>query len=169
MKGLSPRYAGGIAKEAMKGTLPTGRAAARLGCAKQHVNRLRRRYAAEGRGSDRRPLSRQIPGAQFQAFPREARGGWGVAVSYKAMCRILASAGMPSPERQRKAKKENAHPTRPRRKGFGELAQIDASLHPRLGSGLPKAAPRGGIDDAAAPSWGSDSTTRKRSPGIAGR
>jgi hypothetical protein len=96
MKGLSPRYAGGIVKEAMK-RRPfdrAGRREARLRetIREQAQEKARRRRplgirprqrreeremegAAEDRGSDRRPPSRQIPGAQFQAFPREARGG----------------------------------------------------------------------------------------------
>jgi hypothetical protein len=154
------------------------------------VNKLKRRRAAEGpsasargnagkNGRWREPPKTgaataalhpgKYPGLNSRHFHEKLAEDEGIAVSYKAMHRILTSTGISSPKRQRKAKKENAHPTRPRRKGFGEPVQIDASLHPWFGSGLPKATPRGGIDDAAAPSWGSASTTGKRSPGIAGR
>jgi transposase len=169
MKGLSPRYVEGIVKEAVKGTLSTGQAAARLGCTKQYVNKLKRRYAAEGpsafvhgnAGKSRKwrtpkgveeaiiaLYSGKYAGLNFSHFLEKLNEDEGIKVGYRPLYRILTSAGMSSPKRRRKAKKENAHPTRPRRKGFGELVQIDASLHPRFGSGLPKATPRGGIDDA---------------------
>jgi transposase len=169
MKGLSPRCVEGIAKEAMKGTLSTGQAAARLGCTKQYVNKLKRRYATEdpsafvhgnagkSRGWRTPPkteaaiaalYSGKYPGLNFRHFHEKLAEDEGIVVSYKAMYRILTSAGISSPKRQRKAKKENARLTSPQRKGFGELVQIDASLHPWFGPGLPKATLHGGIDDA---------------------
>jgi transposase len=169
MKGLSPRYAEGIVKEAIKGTLSTGQAAARLGCTKQYVNKLKRRYAAEGAGCFangnsgkarkwRTPketeeaiialYSGKYGGLNFSHFLEKLNEDEGIKIGYRPLYRILTAAGVSSPKRQRKGKKENAHPTRPRRKGFGELVQIDASLHPWFGPGLPKATLHGGIDDA---------------------
>ena len=40
------------------------------------------------------------------------------------------------------------HPSRPRRENFGELVQIDASLHRWFGEGFPKATLHGAVDDA---------------------
>ena len=45
--------------------------------------------------------------------------------------------------------KENIHPLRERRKHFGELIQIDASIHPWFGMDKPKATLHGAIDDAS--------------------
>ncbi len=60
------------------------------------------------------------------------------------MYRILTEAGIISPKKHRAAKERAKHPSRPRRQGFGELVQIDASIHNWFGAAL-----HGAIDDAA--------------------
>ena len=51
MKKLSDSYVEGIIKKAISKTITTGQAAARLGCTKQYVNKLKRKYASEGKNA----------------------------------------------------------------------------------------------------------------------
>jgi len=62
--------------------------------------------------------------------------------------RILSENSIQSPKHKRKKSKKNIHTTRPRKKYFGELLQIDASLHNWFGINFPKATLHGAIDDA---------------------
>jgi len=52
-----------------------------------------------------------------------------VAVSYPTVYSILTAAGHRSPRAHRVRRAESLHPVRPRRKAFGELVQMDASVH----------------------------------------
>lgn len=168
MKGLSSKYAEGVIKEAIKGTLSTGQAAARLGCTKQYVNRLKRKYSEKGAGAfahgnagkpkkwrtppeaEKRVIalySGKYEGFNFRHFVEKLNEDEGLPILYKVAYRILTAAGFKSPKSQRKRKKENAHPSRPRRQCFGELLQTDASLHDWFETGE-KATLHGSIDDA---------------------
>ena len=49
MKRLNDSYVEGVIKKAANGKMTTGQAAARLGCTKQYVNKLKRKYEAEGK------------------------------------------------------------------------------------------------------------------------
>ena len=62
--------------------------------------------------------------------------------------RILIEAGFKSLKKQHKKKKKDIHPLRPRKENFGELLQIDASLHHWFGTDYPKATLHGAIDDS---------------------
>lgn len=69
-------------------------------------------------------------------------------VSRPAVYRILTEAGFVSPMCQRrKRKKEKAHPSRPRRKSFGQLVQVDATFCDFFGDGKTYAL-HAAIDDA---------------------
>ena len=71
-----------------------------------------------------------------------------ITISYRPLYRILTSAGFASPKAQKKKKKNNIHPLRDRRKTFGELLQIDASIHQWFKGSNLKYALHGAIDDA---------------------
>ena len=71
-----------------------------------------------------------------------------ITVSYNLVYRILTKNGLLSPKHQKLKHKENIHPLRERRKHFGELIQIDASIHNWFGDNLDKAGLHGAIDDA---------------------
>lgn len=53
-------------------------------------------------------------------------------MGYATVYSILRSAGIPSPKRQRWKKDEGLHPSRPRRKGFWELAGYYEMARPIL-------------------------------------
>ena len=169
MNGLNDSYVESVIKKAISGKLKTGQAAAKLGISKQYVNRLKKTYAEKGasafghgnKGKARpwktdpetegRILSLyegKYAGFNFRHFLEKLNEEEGISITYKPLHRILTSAGFKSPKRH-KAKKEKAkHPTRPRREHFGELLQIDASIHNWFGDLLPKATLHGAIDDA---------------------
>lgn len=53
-----------------------------------------------------------------------------ISVSYCTLYTLLSVAGITSPKHQEVKHVENLHLTRPRRECFGELIQIDGSIHP---------------------------------------
>lgn len=53
----------------------------------------------------------------------------------RTVARILERNGIISPQANKKRRKDNQHPTRPRRLSFGELVQLDASNHDWLSWG----------------------------------
>ena len=84
----------------------------------------------------------------FRHFLEKLNEEEGVAISYEPLRRILTSAGFKSPKGHKGKKEKAEHPSRPRRQCFGELLQIDASIHNWFGDLLPKATLHGAIDDA---------------------
>ena len=169
MNGLNGSYVESIIRKAISGKLTTAQAAAKLGISKQYANKLKRAYAEKGANAfthgnagrakpwrtDAETESKIVDlyrgkyaGFNYRHYLEKLNEDEGVSVSYDTLHRILTSAGFKSPKRH-KAKKEKAkHPTRPRRERFGELLQIDASIHNWFGDGLPKATLHGAIDDA---------------------
>ena len=169
MKGFSDQFVEGIVKRAIKGTISTREAATRLGISRQYLNRLKTKYRAVGRscfahgnkGKERtwktsleleqmivKLYSEKYQGFNFKHFLEKLNEVEHVRISYQPLYRILAEAGFKSPKGQRTRRPSNIHPTRPRRENFGELLQIDASLHNWLGADAPKTTLHGAIDDA---------------------
>ena len=169
MNGLNDAYVESIIKKAGSGKLTTGQAAAKLGVSKQYVNRLKRLYSEKGascfsHGNKGRPpkwktdpvteakiiglYETKYAGFNFRHFLEKLNEAEGIPIGYRPLHRILTSAGFKSPKRHRTRAEKAKHPSRPRRKGFGELLQIDASIHNWFGDSLPKATLHGAIDDA---------------------
>ena len=169
MNGLNDAYVESVIKKAISGKLTTGQAAAKLGVTKQYVNRLKKTYyekgaSAFGHGNKGKPpkwktdpetegrilnlYGGKYSGFNFKHFLEKLNEEEGVAIGYRPLHRILTSAGLKSPKRHKTKKEKAKHPSRPRRKGFGELLQIDASIHNWFGLDLPKATLHGAIDDA---------------------
>ena len=169
MNGLNDVYVESIIKKAISGKLTTGQAAAKLGITKQYVNKLKRLYARDGRSAFQHgnkgnpPKWKTDPGTEamiiglyrskyadfnFRHFLERLNETEGIAITYKPLHRILTAAGFSSPKRHRTRKEKASHPSRPRRKCFGELLQIDASIHAWFGEALPKATLHGAVDDA---------------------
>ncbi|MDY6071247.1 MAG: ISNCY family transposase [Bacilli bacterium] len=169
MNGLNDTYVESVIRKAKEGKLTTGQAAAKLGISKQYVNRLKRAYAEKGasafghgnRGkapkwktdskTERRILSLyegKYAGFNFRHFAEKLNEEEGIRATYRNVHRILTAAGFRSPKGHRAKKEKAEHPSRPRRKCFGELLQIDASIHNWFGEALPKATLHGAIDDA---------------------
>lgn len=169
MNGLNNIYVESIIKKASDGKIATAQAASKLGVSKQYVNRLKRRYKAEGikafdhgnKGKSRAwatdPAVKErvielykgkYAGLNFRHFREKLEEVEGIDLSYKTLHLILTAAGLKSPKRHRKRKAGNKHPSRPRRQCFGELLQIDASIHRWFGEECERAALHGAIDDA---------------------
>lgn len=55
-------------------------------------------------------------------------------VSYGFLYNLLSSIKIQSPRANKRTKNENQHPSRNRKKFFGELVQMDASLHRWFGT-----------------------------------
>ena len=169
MNGLNPAYVESVIKKAISGKLKTGQAAAKLGVSKQYVNRLKKAYAekgpsAFGHGNRGKPpkwktdaetegrivelYHGKYAGFNFKHFVEKLNEAEGIRITYRNAHRILTSAGLRSPKRHKTRKEKAKHPSRPRRQCFGELLQIDASIHNWFGDSLPKATLHGAIDDA---------------------
>ena len=169
MNGLNDAYVESVIKKAISGKLMTGQAAAKLGVSKQYVNRLKKAYSekgpscfAHGNKGKAKPwrtgpetesaviglYKGKYAGFNFRHFVEKLNEAEGIRITYRNAHRILTSAGFRSPKRHKTRKEKAKHPSRPRRKGFGELLQIDASIHNWFGDALPKATLHGAIDDA---------------------
>ena len=169
MNGLNDAYVESVIKKAISGKLKTGQAAAKLGISKQYVNRLKKAYSekgpscfAHGNKGKAKPW-RTDPETEsaviglykgkyadfnFRHFVEKLNEAEGIRITYRNAHRILTSAGLRSPKRHKTRKEKAKHPSRPRRQRFGELLQIDASIHNWFGDSLPKATLHGAIDDA---------------------
>ncbi len=170
MKKLNDSYVEGVLKRAIAGVIGTKQAARNLGVSKQYVNKLKRRYAKEGAAALRHgncgksrawktdpETEAKVIGLykgkyadfNFSHFVEKLGEDEGIPMTYPVATRILAEAGLRSPKRHKnKGKKKGKHPSRPRKERFGEMLQIDASLHAWFGDGFPKATLHGAIDDA---------------------
>ena len=169
MNGLNDAYVESVIKKAISGKLKTGQAAAKLGISKQYVNRLKTAYSAKGPScfahgnkgkakpwrTDPETESAVIglyegkyAGFNFRHFVEKLNEDEGMRATHRNVHRILTSAGFRSPKRHKARKEKAKHPSRPRRQCFGELLQIDASIHNWFGEALPKATLHGAIDDA---------------------
>ena len=169
MNGLNPIYVESVIRKALSGKATTKEAAAKLGVTKQYVNRLKKAYSAKGKEAFRHGnlgkakawktdpetegrilglYQGKYAGFNFRHFLEKLNEAEGISISYEPLHRILTSAGLRSPKRHKSRKEKAKHPSRPRRQCFGELLQIDASIHNWFGPDLPKATLHGAIDDA---------------------
>lgn len=169
MKGLNKAFVERIVRDATAGRLTTRQAAAKLGCTRQYLNKLKKRYGESGASAfDHGNLGRapgwktspedeariielyrdKYAGFNFTHYCEKLREVEGVKASYPVVSRILKEAGFLSPKKHRTRKRKNDHPSRPRKARFGEMIQIDASLHRWFGEGFPKATLHGAVDDA---------------------
>lgn len=175
MNGLNDAYVESVIKKAISGKLKTGQAAAKLGISKQYVNRLKKAYSekgpscfAHGNKGKAKPwrtdpdtesaviglYEGKYAGFNFRHFVEKLNEVEGIRITYRNAHRILTSAGFRSPKHHKARKEKAKHPSRPRRQCFGELLQIDASIHNWFGDSLPKATLHGAIDDATGTAMG---------------
>ena len=82
----------------------------------------------------------------FTHFREKLRDIEKINIPYGTLYNILSESNIKSPKKNRKNKKQNLHPSRERKKYFGELVQIDASVH--LWFGNFKTYLHAAIDDA---------------------
>ena len=169
MKGFSDKYVESIIKRTIKGSMTIRDSAIRLGISRQYMYRLVERYGREGasclshgnKGMQRAWKTDEdvecmivdlykgkYQGFNFRHFLEKLNDVERIGISYGALYRILMEAGFKSPKGHRRKGKVDLHPTRQRRRCFGELLQADASIHRWFGELHPKAALHGAIDDA---------------------
>lgn len=175
MKGLNENFVESVIKKCIDGVLTSKQAAVKLGVTKQYVNRLKKKYVEKGidafkhgnQGKDRKwKISESIEskilslyegkysGFNYVHFLEKLNEIEGIKITYKPLYRILNSNGHKSPRKHKRKKEKNRHPSRPRKDCYGELLQIDASLHNWFGNDYPKATLHGAIDDATGTAMG---------------
>jgi transposase len=127
-----------------------GRAAARYGISERTVRRkvdvylkmgagalahgLRGKVALNRTTSDREArivwlYENRYAGYNFTHFHQKLTEREKIDVSYPTVYSLLMAAGYRSPKAHRMRKAESLHPSRKRRAAFGELVQMDASVH----------------------------------------
>ena len=165
MKHLSDSYVLGL----LKSSKTSAEIARLLGITKRYANKLRQKLKAEGGGclanknkgkqrkwrTDERAEEKiaalyatKHDGFNWTHFMEKLNGSENIKIGYRPLYRMLTPAGFASPKARKENRTDNARPVRERRGAFGELLQIDASIHPWFkGSGL-KYALHGAIDDA---------------------
>lgn len=169
MKKHTDRFVLSILKKVEKGDLSARDAGTKLGCTRQYINKILRRYKTEKDGflihgnigkkrEWKTPKDLEVKiitlyvekyiGFNFSHFLEKLNETEHISIAYKPLYRILKNAGIESPKHHRKRRSKKLHPSRPRRESFGELLQIDASLHHWFGETYQKAALHGAIDDA---------------------
>ena len=169
MKGFSNQFVEGIIKRVLKETITIKQASIQLGVTRQYVYKLKQNYQRTGincfshgnKGKQRawktnanleqriiKLYSDKYVNFNFSHFLEKLVEDENISISYGSLYRILTEAGFKSPKQQRKTKKTNIHPLRPRKENFGEMLQIDASVHHWFGSDYPKATLHGAIDDS---------------------
>jgi len=152
--------------QVIDGKISVGEAASRLQVSRRTVYRKINAYLYEGiegfshKSKGRAPNNElsldtwnrivwlyqtKYEGYNFSHYLDMLREREGVDVGYATLYSILTDAGFVSP-RARKKRKRKLHPTRERRPLFGELVQMDASIH--LWFGDKKATLHLAIDDA---------------------
>lgn len=151
----------------MNGNLDKKKAAIIIGCSERRINQLISIYKAEGKKGFIHKSKNSIPvnklnphfrenivnlykekyyDFNFTHFREKLIDVENIDVPYGTLYNILSEANIMSPKKNRKNKKRNLHPSRERKKYFGELVQIDASVH--LWFGDCKTYLHAAIDDA---------------------
>lgn len=165
MKNLNDNYV----LHCLKSNLSSKEVALKLGISKRYANKLREKYDKEGacclihknRGKIKKWKTPADIENKIVSFYKEKYENFNfthfqeclekyekIKIGYKPLYRILKENDFISPKAQKKRKKDNVHPLRDRRKAFGELLQIDASIHPWFKDSNLKYALHGAIDDA---------------------
>jgi len=152
----------------LAGKMTVREGAERLGLSERQVKRLKKRGKENGvtsvmhRNCGRQPkhtLSVENKQAilsikeraeyakvNFMHFQELLDREHGITISYSALRNLLRAHGHQSPKKQRKRKIK--HPRRPRKEHFGEMLQIDASLHQWFKDDDTYYTIHGSIDDA---------------------
>lgn len=171
MKGLSltvtekEKYR--MIRKVLSGKISVERCAIILGLSKRRVRQLMRICEQEGlsafshKSKGRTPSNASSPellekivelysnkyaGFNFKHFQEKLQSDEQITVSYGLLYKTLSNAGIVSPKANRKKAKAVVHPTRPRKESFGQLIQMDASVH--LWFGKDKSFLHAAIDDA---------------------
>ena len=137
------------------GKIDKKKASVIIGCSERRINQLIYIYKTEGKNGfihkskNKTPVNKLNDNFRnriidlynnkyfdfnFTHFREKLRDEENIELPYGTLYNILSEANIKSPKKNRKSKKQNLHPSRERKKHFGELVQIDASVHPWFGS-----------------------------------
>lgn len=151
----------------INGSIDKYKASIIIGCSIRRVNQLIDIYKKEGKNGFIHKSKNNIPinklcssfrekivnlykekyfDFNFTHFREKLRDIENINIPYGTLYNILSEANIKSPKKNRKNKRKNLHPSRERKKYFGELVQIDASIH--LWFGNFKTYLHAAIDDA---------------------
>lgn len=139
----------------INGTLDKNKASIIIGCSIRRVNQLIIIFKREGKNGfihkskNKDPINKfnsnfrktivnlyntKYYDFNFTHFREKLLENENINLPYGTLYNILMDAGIKSPKRNKHTKKQNLHPSRERKKYFGELVQIDASVHLWFGS-----------------------------------
>ena len=134
----------------INGNIDKRKASVIIGCSERRINQLINIYKIEGKNGFIHKSKNNIPvnkinvdfrnkiislykekyyDFNFTHFREKLRDIENIHLPYGTLYNILSEANIKSPKKNKKTKKQNLHPTRERKKFFGELVQIDASIH----------------------------------------
>ena len=151
----------------VNGKIDKNKASIIIGCSKRRINQLINIYKTEGKNGFIHKSKHNVPvnkldslfrekivnlykekyyDFNFTHFREKLRDDENINIPYGTLYNILSEVNIKSPKKNRKSKKKNLHPSRERKKYFGELVQIDASVH--LWFGNFKTYLHAAIDDA---------------------
>ena len=165
---VNDSYKKSVIKDTIKGKVSNKKAAEKLDLSIRQIQRLKKRYRDNNgdlthKNKGKPPINKTSKEKEteilnlytfkyfnfnFSHFNDCLKEYEKISVPYNLVYRILNENGFISPKHHHKRGKDNTHPLRERRKHFGELIQIDASIHNWFGMDLPKASLHGAIDDA---------------------
>lgn len=151
----------------VNGKIDKKKASIIIGCSERRINQLIYIYKTEGKNGFIHKSKNKAPvnklnddfrnriielynnkyfDFNFTHFREKLRDEENIILPYGTLYNILSEGNIKSPKKNRKSKKHNLHPSRERKKYFGELVQIDASVH--LWFGNFKTYLHAAIDDA---------------------
>ena len=151
----------------INGKIDKKKASIIIGCSEKRINQLINIYKTQGKFGFIHKSKYNIPfnkldssfrekivnlykekyyDFNFTHFREKLRDIENINIPYGTLYNILSEGNIKSPKKNRKSKKQNLHPSRERKKYFGELVQIDASVH--LWFGNFKTYLHAAIDDA---------------------
>ena len=167
MNRFQARFIASVLDKVLKGQYSKVQARIKTGYSRTYLYELLAKYQTGGyqslihRGTRRPPINKtdldrsqrivqlyrdRYFGFNFAHFKEMLLDNENIPVSYCTLHRLLTEAGFASPKHQKLRHAQNLHPARPRRKSFGELIQIDGSIH--LWFGQTKFTLHAAIDDA---------------------
>lgn len=151
----------------INGNIDKKKASIIIGCSLRRINQLINIYKTEGKSGFVHKSKNKIPvnkldsklrnkiislykekyfNFNFTHFKEKLLELENINLPYGTIYNILTEVDIKSPKKNKKIKKQNLHPSRERKKYFGELVQIDASVH--LWFGTFKTYLHAAIDDA---------------------
>ena len=155
MNKYQARFVASVLTKVLKGQYSKSEACQKTGYSRQYIYELLDKFKQDGyqslihKNTRRAPINKidfnrskeivrlykdKYYGFNYAHFKEMLLDYEYISVSYCTLHRLLTETGFVSPRHQKTRHIENLHPTRDRRKSFGELIQIDGSIHLWFGS-----------------------------------